>query len=144
MLIEGHTKVGVTAGDHAALIWPLLVGMAKTKYYVLTSEKLSGAEAERIGLVSLSVPREQVLPRAIEVASQLARGSQQALRFTKRALNTWLTNACPSTNCPRPLRSSTSPAPTTPKRAKPSGKSALWTSPPLASLAPRQTNRRRG
>ncbi|MFJ1999019.1 enoyl-CoA hydratase/isomerase family protein [Streptomyces asiaticus] len=95
VLIEGHTKVGVTAGDHAALIWPLLVGMAKTKYYVLTSEKLSGAEAERIGLVSLSVPREQVLPRALEVASQLARGSQQALRFTKRALNTWLTNAAP-------------------------------------------------
>ncbi|MYW93902.1 enoyl-CoA hydratase/isomerase family protein [Amycolatopsis rubida] len=95
VLIEGHTKVGVTAGDHAALIWPLLVGMAKTKYYVLTSEKLTGAEAERIGLVSLAVPREQVLPRALEVATQLAQGSQQALRFTKRALNIWLTNALP-------------------------------------------------
>jgi enoyl-CoA hydratase len=95
VLIEGHTKVGVTAGDHAALIWPLLVGMAKTKYYVLTSEKLTGAEAERIGLVSLAVPREQVLPRALEVATQLAQGSQQAIRFTKRALNAWLTNAVP-------------------------------------------------
>jgi enoyl-CoA hydratase len=95
VLIEGHTKVGVTAGDHAALIWPLLVGMAKTKYYVLTSEKLTGAEAERIGLVSLAVPREQVLPRALEVATQLAQGPQQALRFTKRALNMWLTNALP-------------------------------------------------
>lgn len=95
VLIEGHTKVGVTAGDHAALIWPLLVGMAKTKYYVLTSEKLTGAEAERIGLVSLAVPREQVLPRALEVATQLAQGSQRALRFTKRALNMWLTNALP-------------------------------------------------
>ncbi|MYW02691.1 enoyl-CoA hydratase/isomerase family protein [Streptomyces sp. SID3343] len=95
VLMEGHTKVGVTAGDHAALIWPLLVGMAKTKYYVLTSEQLTGAEAERIGLVSLSVPREQVLPRALEIASGLARGPQQALRFTKRALNAWLTNALP-------------------------------------------------
>jgi enoyl-CoA hydratase/carnithine racemase len=95
VLIEGHTRVGVTAGDHAALIWPLLVGMAKTKYYVLTSEQLTGDEAERIGLVSQAVPREQVLPRALEVASQLARGSQQAIRFTKRALNAWLTNAVP-------------------------------------------------
>jgi enoyl-CoA hydratase len=95
VLMEGHTRVGVTAGDHAALIWPLLVGMAKTKYYVLTSEKLTGAEAERIGLVSQAVPREQVLPRALELAAQLARGSQQALRFTKRALNAWLTNAVP-------------------------------------------------
>jgi enoyl-CoA hydratase len=95
VLMEGHTRVGVTAGDHAALIWPLLVGMAKTKYYVLTSEKLTGIEAERIGLVSQVVPRDQVLPRALEVAFQLARGSQQALRFTKRALNAWLTNAVP-------------------------------------------------
>ncbi|MFJ7276762.1 enoyl-CoA hydratase/isomerase family protein [Kitasatospora sp. NPDC098663] len=95
VLMEGHTKVGVTAGDHAALIWPLLVGMAKTKYYVLTSEKLTGTEAERIGLVSLAVPREQVLPRALEVATRLAQGPQQALRFTKRALNMWLTDALP-------------------------------------------------
>ncbi len=95
VLMEGHTRVGVTAGDHAALIWPLLAGMAKTKYYVLTSEKLDGIEAERIGLVSQVVPRDQVLPRALEVATQLARGSQQALRYTKRGLNAWLTNALP-------------------------------------------------
>jgi enoyl-CoA hydratase len=95
VLMEGHTKVGVAAGDHAALIWPLLAGMAKTKYYVLTSEQLTGAEAERIGLVSLAVPQEQVLPRALEVATRLAQGPQQALRFTKRALNMWLTNALP-------------------------------------------------
>ena len=95
VLIEGHTKVGVAAGDHAALIWPLLVGMAKTKYYVLTSAELTGAEAERIGLVSQAVPREDVLPRALEIATSLARGSQQALRFTKRALNMWLTDALP-------------------------------------------------
>jgi enoyl-CoA hydratase len=92
VLGDGHTKVGVVAGDHAALIWPLLCGMAKTKYYILTSARLTGAEAERIGLVSMAVPREQVLPRALEIADELARGSQQAIRWTKRALNTgWLT-----------------------------------------------------
>lgn len=96
VLIEGHTKVGVVAGDHAVLLWPLLTGMAKAKYYVLTSEKLSGAEAERIGLVSLAVPREQVLPRALAIAEQLARGSQTAIRWTKRSLNSgWITNALP-------------------------------------------------
>lgn len=96
VLIEGHTKVGVAAGDHAVLLWPLLAGMAKAKYYVLTSEKLSGAEAERIGLVSLAVPREQVLPRALAIAEQLARGSQTAIRWTKRSLNAgWITGAMP-------------------------------------------------
>lgn len=95
-LSDGHTRVGVVAGDHSSLIWPLLVGMAKTKYYQLTSAKMTGIEAERIGLVSLVEPKERVLDRALEIASDLAQGSQQAIRWTKRSLNTgWLTNAMP-------------------------------------------------
>ena len=49
-IIDGHTKIGVAAGDHAAICWPLLCGMAKAKYYLLTCETLTGEEAERIGL----------------------------------------------------------------------------------------------
>lgn len=96
LLRDGHTRIGVVAGDHSSLIWPLLVGMAKAKYYQLTSASLTGAEAERIGLVSLSVPKEEVLERALSIADDLAQGSQQAIRWTKRSLNTgWLTNALP-------------------------------------------------
>jgi enoyl-CoA hydratase len=96
ILADGHTGVGVVAGDHSSLIWPLLVGMAKTKYYQLTSTKMSGVEAERIGLVSLVEPKERVLERALEIASDLAQGSQQAIRWTKRSLNMgWLSNALP-------------------------------------------------
>ena len=51
-LIDGHTKIGVAAGDHAAILWPLLCGMAKAKYYLLTSDTLDGVEAERLGLVA--------------------------------------------------------------------------------------------
>src|SRR5215470_19925853 len=82
---DGHTRLGVVAGDHAALIWPLLCGMAKARYYLLTSDFLDGKEAERIGLVSLCVPREQVLGKAWEVADKLAAGSRNAVRWTKRA-----------------------------------------------------------
>jgi len=92
---DGHTKLGVVAGDHAAILWPLLCGMAKAKYYLLTSEFIDGREAERIGLVSLCVPAEQVLPRALDVADRLARGAQQAIRWTKRSLNNWLRQAGP-------------------------------------------------
>jgi enoyl-CoA hydratase len=92
---DGHTKLGVVAGDHAAIIWPLLCGMAKAKYYLLTSDFIDGKEAERIGLVSLCVPRDQLLPKAFEVADKLALGSQQALRWTKRSLNNWLRLAGP-------------------------------------------------
>jgi enoyl-CoA hydratase/carnithine racemase len=92
---DGHTKLGVVAGDHAAIIWPLLCGMAKAKYYLLTSDFIDGREAERIGLVSLCVSRDQLLPKAFEVADRLAQGSQQAIRWTKRSLNNWLRLAGP-------------------------------------------------
>ncbi len=89
-LTDGHLRLGVAAGDHAAMIWPLLCGMAKAKYYLLTSDFIDGREAERIGLVSKCVPKEQVLPEAMAIARRLADGPQSALRFTKRALNQWL------------------------------------------------------
>lgn len=96
ILMDGHTRVGVVAGDHSSLIWPLLVGMAKAKYYQLTSARLTGVEAERIGLVSLVEPRDKVLERALAIADDLALGSQRAIQWTKRSLNTgWLTNALP-------------------------------------------------
>lgn len=88
-IIDGHTRLGVTAGDHAAICWPLLCGMAKAKYYLLTCEPLSGEEAERIGLVSLCVDDDEVQDRALAVASQLAEGAQSAIRWTKQTLNHW-------------------------------------------------------
>jgi enoyl-CoA hydratase len=94
-IIDGHTKLGVAAGDHAAIVWPLLCGMAKAKYHLLTCEPLSGEEAERIGLVSLCVDDQDLEARALEVARTLASGSQSAIRWTKYALNNWMRVAGP-------------------------------------------------
>jgi enoyl-CoA hydratase len=88
-IIDGHTRLGVAAGDHAAICWPLLCGMAKAKYYLLTCDTLTGEEAERIGLVSIVVDDDQVQDRAMAVAEQLAAGAQDAIRFTKHTLNHW-------------------------------------------------------
>ncbi|WP_343601489.1 enoyl-CoA hydratase/isomerase family protein [Mycobacterium sp.] len=88
-IIDGHTRLGVAAGDHAAICWPLLVGMAKAKYYLLTCEPLSGEEAERIGLVSTCVDDDKVLASATRIATDLAQGAQTAIRFTKHSLNHW-------------------------------------------------------
>jgi enoyl-CoA hydratase len=95
-LIDGHTRLGVAAGDHAAIIWPLLCGMAKAKYYLLTSDELSGAEAERLGLVSLVCDDEKLAETALNVARKLAAGPQTALRWTKYSLNNWLRLAGPA------------------------------------------------
>ena len=95
-IIDGHTRLGVAAGDHAAIVWPLLCGMAKAKYYLLLCEEMSGEEAERIGLVSMCVDEEQLVEKAREVAQRLLRGSQSAIRWTKYSLNNWLRMAGPT------------------------------------------------
>ncbi|MGA8008193.1 MAG: enoyl-CoA hydratase/isomerase family protein [Thiomonas sp.] len=95
-IIDGHTRMGVAAGDHAALIWPLLCGMARAKYHLLLCNRIDGAEAERIGLVSVAVPDDALLEHARGIAGQLAAGSPRALAFTKRSLNHWLRAAWPA------------------------------------------------
>jgi enoyl-CoA hydratase len=95
-IIDGHTRLGVAAGDHAAIVWPLLCGMAKAKYYLMLCEPVSGEEAERIGLVSLAVDEPMLLEKAFDVATKLALGSQTAIRWTKYALNNWLRMAGPT------------------------------------------------
>jgi enoyl-CoA hydratase len=92
---DGHLKIGVAAGDHAAIIWPLLCGMAKAKYYLLTAETFTGEEAERLNLVSLALPDEEVETRAVEIAGRLASGAPAAQRWTKMMLNHWIRQALP-------------------------------------------------
>lgn len=87
---DGHIRLGVAAGDHACVIWPLLCGLAKAKYYLLTCDFLDAREAERIGLVSMVVPHDKLMDTALTVARKLANGPQRAIRWTKRALNQWL------------------------------------------------------
>jgi enoyl-CoA hydratase/carnithine racemase len=95
-IVDGHTKLGVAAGDHAAIVWPLLCGMAKAKYHLLLCEPVDGVEAERLGLVSLCVPEDELEERALAIATRLVEGSQPAIRHTKLALNNWLRLAGPA------------------------------------------------
>lgn len=95
-IIDGHTRLGVAAGDHSVIIWPLLCGLAKARYYLLTNEPLTGEEAERIGLVARCVPNEDVYETALGVARKLTQTSATAVRWTKHALNNWLRQAGPN------------------------------------------------
>lgn len=92
---DGHVRLGVAAGDHAAALWPLLCGMARAKYYLLTGEFVTGRQAAEMGLVTRCVPDGEVLAEAMSVAERLAAGPQLALRWTKRAMNQWMRQALP-------------------------------------------------
>jgi enoyl-CoA hydratase len=94
-IVDGHTRLGVAAGDVACIIWPLLCGLAKAKYYLLTCRPIAGEEAERIGLVSLCVDDDKLQATALEIAGELAAGAPSAIRWTKYALNNWLRMAGP-------------------------------------------------
>jgi enoyl-CoA hydratase len=63
--------------------------MAKSKYYLMTAKRLDGAEAERIGLVSLAVDPDAVQQTALDLAAELALGPADALHSTKRSLGHW-------------------------------------------------------
>jgi enoyl-CoA hydratase len=93
---DGHVRLGIAAGDHAVLLWPLLCGMAKAKWHLLTGAPLDGREAERIGLVSRCVPAADVRAEALAVAERLAASSPTAIRWTRATLNHWYRAALPA------------------------------------------------
>jgi enoyl-CoA hydratase len=94
-IIDGHTRLGVAAGDHAAMVWPLLCGMAKAKYYLLTCDTLGGEEAERIGLISMCVDDDKLLQTARDVARKISQGAPEAQQLTKHSLNNWYRQQAP-------------------------------------------------
>jgi enoyl-CoA hydratase len=94
-LLDGHLRIGVAPGDHAAMIWPLLCGMAKAKYFLMTNAPMTGEEAERNNLVALAVDAAELQDKAVEVAVQLAAVAPTALRMSKYVLNHWLRQAQP-------------------------------------------------
>lgn len=95
-LLDGHVTIGVAAGDHAVVLWPLLMGMAKAKYHLLTNDPIDGTEAERLGLVSKVVDDDMLREEATAIAVKLAEGSRSAIQWTKRSLNHWLRSAYPA------------------------------------------------
>ncbi len=95
-IVDGHTRLGVAAGDHAVINWPLLCGMAKAKYYLMLCEQMNGEEAERLGVVSLCVEDDELEAKSLEVCEKLVNGAQNAIRFTKYSLNNWYRMAGPS------------------------------------------------
>ncbi len=87
---DTHVTMGVGAGDGGQLIWPLLVGVNRAKYLLMTGDRVTAEEADRIGLVHVVVDDEELLDHAIGIASRLAAGPAQAISASKMAINAWM------------------------------------------------------
>jgi enoyl-CoA hydratase len=91
-IADPHVRVGIVAGDGGVAIWPLLVGPARAKQYLLTGDPVSAAEAERIGLVNRTLPHDELLPFVHRYVQELAaHASPTSMRIMKRQVWTSLT-----------------------------------------------------
>lgn len=93
VIVDPHVRVGIVAGDGGAAIWPLVLGPAQAKRYLLTGDPVTAAEAERLGMVNEVVPAAELPERAMAWAQRLAAGAPLALRYTKLAVNQQLRRA---------------------------------------------------
>lgn len=84
---DNHVRVGITAGDGGALIWPYLIGVHKAKDMLMSGRLITGREAHELGVTNYCYPKEEVLDRAIAYAEEIAAGARVAVRFTKIAIN---------------------------------------------------------
>jgi len=90
---DPHVKVGIVAGDGGTIIWPLAVGPALAKQYLLTGDPIDAAEAHRIGLVNFVTPDAECVDQAIAYARRIAANAPMAVQFTKVAVNKLLKDA---------------------------------------------------
>jgi enoyl-CoA hydratase len=92
-LADPHVRVGIVAGDGGTAIWPLVLGPARAKEFLLTGDRVDAATAERLGLVNRVVPAADLMTAARAFAERLADGAPLALRYTKLAVNKWIKSA---------------------------------------------------
>jgi len=92
-IADTHVSIGVVAGDGGAVIWPWLIGPNRAKEFLMRGNRLTGAEAAKIGLVNYALPTAEVLPKARELARELADGPAWAIRWTKLSVNKLLKEA---------------------------------------------------
>jgi enoyl-CoA hydratase len=92
-IADPHVRVGIVAGDGGTAIWPLALGPARAKQYLLTGDPVSALEAERLGLVNRVVPADALQKEALAFAERLAKGAPLAIRYTKQAVNKLIKDA---------------------------------------------------
>ena len=86
-IADPHVKLGITAGDGGAVIWPLLCGVARAKEMLMTGDTLSADQAYKLGLVNHVVPHEDLMATAMAFAQRMANGPAHAIQSTKISIN---------------------------------------------------------
>lgn len=86
-LADPHVRVGIVAGDGGTAIWPLVLGPARAKQFLLTGDPVTADDAFRMGLVNAVAAPDALEEEALAFATRLAAGAPLAVRYTKQAVN---------------------------------------------------------
>lgn len=92
VILDPHVQVGIVAGDGGTVIWPMAVGPALAKQYLLTGDPVSAEEAHRMGLINFVSDNDAVQDDALAFARRLAAGAPLAIQYTKAAVNKLVKN----------------------------------------------------
>jgi enoyl-CoA hydratase/carnithine racemase len=80
---SAHVANGLVPGDGMHIVYPLLMGLNRGRYFLLTGQTLTAREAQELGLVNEVLPRQELLPRAWALAEQMAQQSRLVLRYSR-------------------------------------------------------------
>jgi enoyl-CoA hydratase/carnithine racemase len=80
---SAHFMSGLVPGDGMHIVMPILMGVNRGRYFLLTGQTLSAHEAKDLGLVNEVLPQDKVLARAWELAEDLTKRPTLLLRYTR-------------------------------------------------------------
>ena len=87
---DTHVNMGIGPGDGGQVIWPLLMGVNRAKYHLMTGEHIAAEDAHAAGPVNFVVDEGAALERALEIGTRLAEGPTQAIRAAKAGVNQYM------------------------------------------------------
>ena len=86
-IADPHVRMGLSAGDGGAIIWPQLIGYARAREFLMTGEFISAPRAAEMGLINYSLPPEELDKAVDEFADRLSKGALKAICATKKTVN---------------------------------------------------------
>lgn len=87
---SAHFTGGLVPGDGMHVVFPLLIGVNRGRYFLLTGQTLDARKAQELGIVAEVLPRDKLMPRAWELAESIAKQPKSLVRLSRAVLTEYI------------------------------------------------------